>query len=1174
MKCGKRNRRFERVLCLLLALLLPSGLLPAASAKAADEDTLSIGTVQELLDFSKSCSLDTWSQGKTVVLTADLSLEGVDFSPIPTFGGVFDGNGHTIRGLSLQDGDYPSGLFGILQAGGEIRNLHAAGQVSPSGDADTMGGLVGISYGQIVNCTFQGIVIGSTTVGGLVGLNQSGGRIVNCSFRGSVTGEHYVGGIAGENFGSMVQCVNHGTINTTEIEPEPGMIEGPEGLDQLRSTENVPAGTDIGGIAGFSAGLIESCRNNGDVGYAHTGYNVGGIAGRQTGLLTGCVNSGTVEGRKDVGGIAGQMEPQVTLKYSEEVLSDLWDELDALEALMDDALGEAQEASSQVSDGMNRLTESVGEAKDVTFELTDAMTEWGNGSIETVNDAFSRLSGAIEEMEPAVEGLAGAMGETQAAADTLADALDKIIAADGAAGAALSELRRALTELREAAGKIREAAALADAALQQWKQGVGEGEKGKAAAKEFWEALGSLAEGFSGLTASADEVWAAWQQADWMAALGEDGLPGWEEMRQGFLDAREAWQAGAEALAEMVRRFPTLDGEELQQTLTELGAAAQDLRKAADLLGQALNHMGEGAARLEEAVLQGKVPSEWREVVELLAESSRGFGDAFSTLRRSARTAQDLVQRLADQPALSLESIGSDLSEKGNALDLALGSVLEEVRQVNETMTASSGTLLEQMRAINAQVGVVTDVLRRSAQDAQAGAQSDRFEDISEQELLANRDAGRITDARNKGIVEGDVNVGGIVGSMAIEYDFDPEDDLTEDGERSFDFRYQAAAVVMNSVHEGRVTAKKNYAGGIVGRADLGILYLCQGVGPVESTDGDYVGGIAGLLRTTIRSCWAKCLLSGGNYVGGVVGRGEEDSVTRDCCTLVCITEHGQYAGAVSGTEEGTFVGNLFVSEELAGLGRVSYSGKAEPVSFADFSALEDVPEALKTFTLTFRTDNEILKQVSFSYGDSFDEEAYPALPQREGYYARWSLESLEDLRFDTVVEAIYTPYITVLCAAPQRENGRAVFYIEGDYQEKDRLEAEPFGAQDALPEDMEPPAFRRQALTERWKLSIPDNGEQTHTLRYLPPEESGRLRLYLHTEAGWSQVQAREIGRYLVFPVTGNDIELAVCTVYLAPWVWALAAALSVFLLAMAVPRLRRRCKKESRERMAPPSC
>lgn len=83
MKCGKRNRRFERVLCLLLALLLPSGLLPAASAKAADEDTLSIGTVQELLDFSKSCSLDTWSQGKTVVLTGGPLPGGSGFFPHP-----------------------------------------------------------------------------------------------------------------------------------------------------------------------------------------------------------------------------------------------------------------------------------------------------------------------------------------------------------------------------------------------------------------------------------------------------------------------------------------------------------------------------------------------------------------------------------------------------------------------------------------------------------------------------------------------------------------------------------------------------------------------------------------------------------------------------------------------------------------------------------------------------------------------------------------------------------------------------------------------------------------------------------------------------------------------------------------------------------------------------------
>ena len=72
----------------------------------------------------------------------------------------------------------------------------------------------------------------------------------------------------------------------------------------------MPAGTDIGGIAGFSNGVIQSCKNVGNVGYEHMGYNVGGIVGRQSGYLDGCKNTGIVNGRKDVGGIAGQLEPR------------------------------------------------------------------------------------------------------------------------------------------------------------------------------------------------------------------------------------------------------------------------------------------------------------------------------------------------------------------------------------------------------------------------------------------------------------------------------------------------------------------------------------------------------------------------------------------------------------------------------------------------------------------------------------------------------------------------------------------------------------------------------------------------------------------------------------------------------------------------------------------------
>ena len=67
---------------------------------------------------------------------------------------------------------------------------------------------------------------------------------------------------------------------------------------QLNAAENVPVCTDIGGVAGYSSGIIQSCTNSGSVGYDHVGYNIGGIVGRQSGYLDGCANSGDILGRR------------------------------------------------------------------------------------------------------------------------------------------------------------------------------------------------------------------------------------------------------------------------------------------------------------------------------------------------------------------------------------------------------------------------------------------------------------------------------------------------------------------------------------------------------------------------------------------------------------------------------------------------------------------------------------------------------------------------------------------------------------------------------------------------------------------------------------------------------------------------------------------------------------
>ena len=232
------------------------------------------------------------------------------------------------------------GLFRYIQPTGSVRDLHVSGSISPADRKNVLGGLAGKNQGTITMCSFSGTVSGLDSIGGIAGINEAQGEIINCAFSGSVTGEHYVGGIAGQNYGSIIQCENSGSINTTEVDTELDLDA--LNREQLNAAENVPVCTDIGGIAGFSSGILQSCVNTGAVGYAHEGYNIGGIVGQQSGYLNGCTNSGMILGRKDVGGITGQLVPEVRLLYTESQVGDLLDELDVLRDLIgrtnDDAL--------------------------------------------------------------------------------------------------------------------------------------------------------------------------------------------------------------------------------------------------------------------------------------------------------------------------------------------------------------------------------------------------------------------------------------------------------------------------------------------------------------------------------------------------------------------------------------------------------------------------------------------------------------------------------------------------------------------------------------------------------------------------------------------------------------------------------------------------------------------
>ena len=269
--------------------------------------------------------LDSWSKNRTVYLDADLELTGSGFAGIPSFSGVFEGQGHTISGLSLVDDGSVIGFFRYVQQGANVRDLVIRGRSLPTGSRSTVGGIAGSNAGTLHNCRFEGVSSGASVVGGIAGTNLAAGVIESCTTTGSVYGAHFIGGIAGENHGIIANCTNTSSVNTTVEQNDIDLSSLT--LNDLIGTENAADITDIGGIAGQSGGVIRACMNRGTVGYQHMGYNVGGIAGSQTGYIEGCVNYGTVYARKEGGGIVGQMEPSSTLEYTKDTLQELSDEM-------------------------------------------------------------------------------------------------------------------------------------------------------------------------------------------------------------------------------------------------------------------------------------------------------------------------------------------------------------------------------------------------------------------------------------------------------------------------------------------------------------------------------------------------------------------------------------------------------------------------------------------------------------------------------------------------------------------------------------------------------------------------------------------------------------------------------------------------------------------------------
>ncbi|MFT8644681.1 MAG: MBG domain-containing protein, partial [Gluconacetobacter sp.] len=197
-------------------------------------------------------------------MVSDIDAGAVsNFAPIggtSGYSGVFDGQGHTISNLTINDtSDAQVGLFGATATSAKIMNV-TLNCGSVTGNSAYIGSLVGGNQGEITNDTSTVSVSSSgqsSNTGGLVGANF--GSITSSEYNGSVTSsalDANSGGIAGWNFGAISKSQSSGQVSAVSGS-NGGLVGYNTGsIDLSFSSSNLitysGAGASFGGLVGYS----------------------------------------------------------------------------------------------------------------------------------------------------------------------------------------------------------------------------------------------------------------------------------------------------------------------------------------------------------------------------------------------------------------------------------------------------------------------------------------------------------------------------------------------------------------------------------------------------------------------------------------------------------------------------------------------------------------------------------------------------------------------------------------------------------------------------------------------------------------------------------------------------------------------------------------------------------
>lgn len=872
MKKYLKKRIIPAGLSLILIIMTVISIMPINVSAEDSLNVIEISRVNELIEFANKCKYDSYSKDKIVKLTADIDVSGSDFKGISYFAGTFDGGSHIISGFNVDYKGSDFGFFRYIAESGFITNLNISGSINVTGSQENIGGIAGVNKGVINESSFSGKVNASTATGAIAGYNHENAKIVSCTSDADILATNQTGGIAGVNDGLISSCTSKSRVNTQELDTT--LDIGGVDVGTLNLTQNVIDRNDMGGIAGESTGIISDCVNYGKIGFAHTGYNVGGIAGKQSGKVITCSNEGEIYGRKDVGGIVGQAEPDIESEYLNDRVDDVQSSIDIINSTLNNMSSSMNNASSDVKS----YTENI---IDQYKELLDKLQDKLNGN----NDNDEKIEDFVDDISKDIEN------------STVAD----------------------------------------------------------------------------------------------------------------------------------------------------------DIHGVAD------------------------------------------------TVDSEIRTIADSIERISAQ----IKNIGNT---------------------VTETMD------------------VVT-------------SDDDYIEDISSADSAQNSD-GVIAKSVNRGAVHGDINAGGIAGTMNVEYDVDPEYDLDITETTNVRLRSTVSDVVIYCINYGEVNSKKDCAGGIVGLQELGLVYGSEGYGTVKSETDNYAGGIAGNSASAITDSYSLCNVESEDYTGGICGKGY---TMQNCISIPAILGDGEAKGSLAGIIEsdGEVSTNIFVNDIYGGIDDINYSGKADSASYKAVMAMENIPDGFHRVTLVFKADGNVIDTKNIAYNANLGVSELPSIPDKDGYYAQWPENIVsKPILQNTVVEAEYHVWIESVAGDIASQNDKPLFIAEGKFYDDNKITLSKCDT-DNLSGDIE--------YSYAWKMrgtDVKDKG--TKTCHFYIKNTSGSSEVWYrdNADSGWVKADAKEHGSYMTAEIP-YEADFAVIHKESSNMIYYICGGAAACIIVLAVIIIKKRKKR-----------